>query len=259
MSGLDPTQIVAARTAIAVVAALAGALIGISTRRMNHRLLCGLVSFAAGALLSVTITHIVPESADLAGGVRAGAGLLVGLALFSLLGKYIYFVCPACSATASDEDKGFLRLGVLLIAALSIHSTMDGLAIAAGSQHEALRITGYLILLAVSYHKVPEGLALASVARLAGLGRLKSLGITLLVELTTALGALIGVLAVGHATGMWLGIVLGFVGGSFLYIVGFAVIKEMFEHEQWSIFGWTAAGFSVMLIFGRVFEGMVVH
>ena len=259
MSGLDANQIVAARTGIAVVAALAGALIGVSTRRMNHRLLCGLVSFAAGALLSVTMTHIVPESADLAGGVRAGAGLLVGLALFTILGKYLYFVCPACSATASDEDKGFLRLGILLITALSIHSTMDGLAIAAGSQHEELRITGYLILLAVSYHKVPEGLALASVAMLAGMSRLKSLGITLLVELTTALGALIGVLAVGHASGIWLGIVLGFVGGSFLYIVGFAVIKEMFEHERWSIFGWTAAGFGVMLIFSRLFESMIGH
>ena len=247
------------RAAIAIAAATFGAVIGVWSRNISHRLLCGLVSFAAGALLSVTVTHIAPEAVDLAGIARGGSAIIIGLAVFALLGKYLYFLCPACSGTAPEKDKGFLRLGVLLISALSIHATMDGIAIAAGSHNEAFQITGYLILLAVSYHKVPEGLALASVAMLAGLGRAKSFGITVAVELTTALGALIGILAVGHASGPCLGMVLGFVGGSFLYIVGFATIKEMFEHEQWSIVGWTAAGFGVMLVFSKVFENVVGH
>lgn len=257
---LNADQMVAGRTAIAIAAATIGALLGVSARHVNHRLLCGMVSFAAGSLLAVTVTHIGPEAVELAGAARAGLAVAVGLALFTLLGKYLYFVCPACSATASEEDKGFLRLGVLLIAALSVHSTMDGLAIAAGSHNHSFRATGYLILLAVSYHKVPEGLALASVAMLAGMGRAKSLAITVLVELTTALGAVIGVVAVGHASGVWLGTVLGFVGGSFLYIVGFAVIKEMFEHEKWSIFVWTGAGFAMMVAVGQLIErAMGVH
>jgi len=256
---LSPNEMVAARAAIAITAATAGALIGISAKRINHRLLCGLVSFAAGALLSVTITHIAPEAIELAGRGLGFAAMLAGLVVFALLGRYLYFLCPACSATASEEDKGFLRLGILLIAALSIHATMDGLAISAGSHDRAFRVTGYLILLAVSYHKVPEGLALAAVARLAGMGRAKALGLTVLVEMTTALGAFIGVLAVAHAGAPRLGAVLGFVGGSFLYIVGFATVKEMFEHEKWSILGYTSAGFVVMMVFGRVFEHVVGH
>ena len=115
------------------------------------------MSFAAGALLVVTVTHIAPESFALSGPIIAISSILTGLFLFALMGITQYFICPACSATASDKDKGFLRLGMLLIAALSIHAAMDGLAIAAGSEQARFKVTGYLILLAVSYHKLPGG------------------------------------------------------------------------------------------------------
>ncbi len=257
MSNLSAEQMIAARTAIAIAAAAVGASIGVLAKRVNHRFLCGLVSFAAGALLSVTVLHIAPESIELAGLTRATASIILGLALFFILGKYLYFICPACSATAPEEEKGFLRLGILLIAALSIHSTMDGLAISAGMGTSELEVTAYLILLAVSYHKIPEGLALASVARLAGMSRLKAFGITILVEMTTAIGALLGIFVVSKASEIFIGSVLGFIGGSFLYIVGFATIKEMFEHEKWSIIGYTIAGFIVMTVFSNIFSHIV--
>jgi len=127
---------------------------------------------------------------------------------------------------------------------------MDGLAIAIGSEAGPKASSlGILILFAVSYHKAPEGLALTSVARLAGFSRPKALLIAILIELTTGLGAFIGLLA-GHMSQFWMGVVLAHAGGSFLYVVGFALITEWSEHERRSIVSYLVVGFATIWLLG---------
>jgi ZIP family zinc transporter len=189
------------------------------------------------------------------GWIYAAASLAVGTLVFAIIGKYVYFVCPACAASAVDhEDSGFLKLGVLLIIAMGIHSTVDGIAISAGS--EVMSGIGLLILFAVSYHKIPEGLALVSVARLAGYPRAKALGITVLVELTTALGAFAGLGVLREVSLFWIGVTLGLVAGSFIYTVGFALLKEMYAHEKGSIIVYALLGFASMLAIGSLISSL---
>ena len=245
-------ELIFLRAGIAILAAAAGGVIGVVWRKSSHKTLCGLVSFAAGALLSVTMVHIVPEAAEIVGWAAAVATTVGGAAVFYLIGQYVYYVCPACAASATEEQSGYLRLGVLLMVALAIHSTIDGLAIAAG--WETAPLVAYLVLFAVSYHKIPEGLALVSVARLAGFSRAKALAMTILIELTTGLGAFVGIFALEALPKRWLGITLGIVGGSFLYVVGFALVREMMEHERRSIFAYLILGFVTILLIGFVLE-----
>lgn len=244
------------RAGVATLAALIGGLLGVSFKSVAHTTLCGLVSLAAGALLAVTGLHILPEAAQSVADAGYGAwswpitlaATGVGLLVFYLIGKYVYYMCPACAATASERQEGYLRLGILLIITLTLHSMMDGLAIAAGYEHHN-NMLGALILVAVSYHKVPEGLALVSVCRLAGWSRARALFTTTAVEMTTALGALLGIYMLRGASTLWLGLTLGFIAGSFLYTVGFATLKEMMEHESNSIVVYAVMGvLSIVLI-----------
>ena len=172
-ANLNPTELIALRAVIAMTAAAVGGALGMGRKRVGHRVLCALVSLAAGALLAVTAVHIIPETIEITGIGFALVTLAAGFLIFAAIGKYVYFLCPACAASATEHESGYLRLGYLLIVAMGIHSAVDGLAISAGS--EARSAIGLLILLAVSYHKLPEGLALVSVARLAGYGRGKAL------------------------------------------------------------------------------------
>jgi ZIP family zinc transporter len=243
---------------VAILAATTGGLIGIIGGRVSHKVLCALVSLAAGALLGVTVLHIVPETLEILGAAPSLLSLVAGFLVFTLIGKYVYFLCPACAASASEHETGYLRLGVLLMISMSIHSTVDGLAISAGSAHAAETI-GLLILLAVSYHKVPEGLALVSVARLAGYGRVKALLVTVLIEFTTALGAFIGLFFLTGVTKLVTGLTLGFVAGSFIYTVGFALLREMFVHEKSSIFVYVGLGFLSILALGLIVSQAGMH
>ena len=240
---------------IAILAATVGGLFAVGRKKISHRLLCALVSFAAGSLLAVTAAHIVPETAELVGAPMTAILIAGGIGLFALIGRYVSVLCPACAASASEE--GYLRLGILLMVAMGIHSTVDGLAIGAGSASTSS--VGIMILIAVSYHKIPEGLALVCVARLAGYGRWKALGVTALIEFTTALGALVGLIFVPGESPLILGIVLGVVAGSFLYTVGFALVKEMYAHEKGSIILYIALGFASMLALGSLFACLGLH
>jgi ZIP family zinc transporter len=244
---LTPTGMILLRSGVATAAAMVGGGIGASIKHLAHSTLCGMVSLAAGALLAVTAIHIVPEAATtisstgLPGWPIVAVSTAAGLGVFFLIGKYVYYMCPACAATASERQEGYLRLGVLMIVTLALHSTMDGLAIAAGyAQHDM--VLGALVLVAVSYHKVPEGLALVSVCRLAGWSRWRALLTTLAVELSTALGAFVGVRALHGASSLAVGVTLGFIAGSFLYTVGFATLREMLVHERGSIVAYALMG-----------------
>ncbi|MEN6521205.1 MAG: ZIP family metal transporter [Armatimonadota bacterium] len=247
----EAATLIIIRAAITIFAAAIGGMFGVIWKKPGHRTLCALVSFAAGALLAVTAVEIIPEAAGIegVGWIRAILAVTAGVIIFYLIGKYVYYMCPACAASAIEVKSGYIRLGVLLMVALGIHSTVDGLAIAASSKtnHE---IVALLVLFAVSYHKIPEGLALVSVARLAGYQRWKSFVLTLLIELTTGVGAFIGLIALGALSEFWLGMMLGIIGGSFLYVVGFAILREMIEHEPKSILTYFTLGFVSIVVIG---------
>lgn len=257
IENMTPLGLITLRAGIAITAAVVGGLLGMGRRHVSHRVLCALVSLAAGALLGVTVADIIPETIELSGRVWGAISIIVGTAVFAVVNRYVYFMCPACAASASEHDTGYLRLGILLMVAMGIHSTVDGLAISAGSV--SMSQIGVIILLAVSYHKVPEGMALVSLARLAGFGRAKALGVTVLIELTTAVGALIGILVLQSVTGFSLGVILGLVAGSFLYTVGFAMLKEMYAHEKGSIIIYVLLGFVSILVIGEIISRSGIH
>ena len=181
-------QIILARAFAAMLVAAVGALIAVSMKKLSHFALCALISIAAGALLSVTLFEILPEAYQMTGIIEIVIGFITGYALFFLVSKYIYHICPACAATHTEER--FLAVNYLMIAAISLHSMMDGIGVAVSAQtgNETASIA---ILLAVSIHKLPEGLALASVARGAGYSRRKAFAVAIGIESTTLIGGLV--------------------------------------------------------------------
>jgi hypothetical protein len=90
------------RTVVAFGVALGGGLLSALLAR-THKQLCALISLGAGTLLGVTVFAIGPECWR---GLAAWQFLLAaasGYALFAIISKYIFHVCPACAASHFDE------------------------------------------------------------------------------------------------------------------------------------------------------------
>lgn len=207
------------RTTVATLIAFAGGVLGVLLGRIASRRLNVLVYAATGALLAVTVCDVLPEAKELLTWPAFLIAAASGYVFLWLIGKYVYHVCPSCALTAFDEatTQRLRQTVLLLMIALGIHSTMDGVAVVVGDQVAGRANLG--MLFAVSLHKLPEGMALALLLMGAGYSRRTALGWTVGIETTTELGALMGILALRGASLPVLGLVFAHVGGSFLYLV----------------------------------------
>lgn len=231
-----------------VVAAYGFALAGGSistTLRLTHKPLCALISLAAGTLFAVTLFAILPESLANSGYWQVALAAATGYALFFFISKYVHHVCPACAASHFDADatRHFSEIASVLIVALAIHSTTDGIALGIGQETPASDADKWSLFSALCIHKVPEGLALGSLLIGAGVRRGTALSWVASVEATTLLGGAIGFFFLGKMSAFWLALILAHVGGGFFYLAGHAVLGEMLKHGKMLVLTSFSIGF----------------
>lgn len=207
------------RTTIATIIAFLGDATGaiIGSRAKSHLLV--LVNAALGALLAVATLDILPDAKELLSWSQLILGATSGYLLFWVIGKYVYPICPACSLDTVENTPSLLmgRTLILMMFALSVHSTMDGAAVVLGDQ--IVHGINIPVFAAISFHKFPEGMALVLLLIGSGYSRGAAFWWTALIESTTELGALGAVLWLHNLSNMWLGLVFANVGGGFLYLV----------------------------------------
>jgi zinc transporter ZupT len=242
---------VALAFALAVGGGTLGALLGTS-----HKRLCALISLGAGTLLGVTLFAILPETVHDLQWWELLLALASGYAVFSVISKYIFHVCPACAASHFDEatTHRFSEIASAMMLALAIHCTIDGLGISAGNQvHEgsvaAGRIVNFSIILAVCVHKIPEGLALGALLRGAGLNTRGIIIRVVAVEATTLLGGVIGLLFFPQASQFWIAAALAHAGGGFIFLATHAIIGEILKHHKALVLGCFGAGVGLIGVF----------
>ncbi len=235
------------RTSLATLAALVGGGIGVAAGAATGRL-DALVPAAAGALLAVTAVSLLPEAAHLLPAPELVLALLSGYALFYLIGRYVFPLCPACASSRMDA-RAVGRLegtAVLLAVALTLHSVMDGVAVAAGQHMQ--HASDLPLFLAVSFHKLPEGLALAALLLRAGYAPRAALLWTTGVELTTLAGGVLGAWFLRGMPLFWLGALLAHVAGGFLYLVLHALLDGAPARPRASQVGYGTLGFGAVAL-----------
>jgi len=244
---VDSTASILARAVLAFALAVAGG--AASTRAgVSHRRLCTLISVAAGTLLGVTLFSILPESCHAMRWWELSVATASGYAVFGLLSRYVFHVCPACAASHFDEatTHRFGEIAGALVVALAVHSTMDGVALAAG--HEAGGEMDLSMLAAVCAHKVPEGLALGALLLGAGFQRGRAVAWVAAVESTTLLGCALGLWGLRHVNEWWIAAVLAHAGGGFVFLAAHAVFGELLKHGKAAVLGGFIAGMAAIAV-----------
>ena len=146
---------------LSAVANVAGAFVVAGRARRSLRLLEALIAIAAGFMISVALTQLVPEALE-RGGASAPIIMLAGYLAVHLtqhtLTTHFHFGEETHSVTTA--------VSMTALAGLLMHTFVDGVAIAAG--FAVGRELGLLVFIAVVLHKLPEGLAIASLFLAAG-------------------------------------------------------------------------------------------
>src|ERR1017187_6960278 len=223
---------------LAFALAVGGGALG-ATLGTSHERLCALISLGAGTLLGVTLFAILPESLQAMRWWGVLLAVASGYAVFSVISKYVFHICPACAASHFDEaaTHHFSEIAGAMMLALAVHCTADGVALAAGHEAEAAHALGgraldLSLILAVCVHKVPEGLALGALLLGAGFNRAQTMIRVAAVESTTILGGIVGWLFFRHVSSFWLDAAVAHVGGGFVFLAVHAVLGEILKHHK---------------------------
>jgi zinc and cadmium transporter len=224
---------------------------------VSHERLCRMISLAAGTLCGVTLFSIIPECYEALPLWQLAVSLFSGYAVFYLISRYVFHVCPACAASHFDDatTHRFGEIAAAMVVALGVHSTMDGLALAIGKEAGMSAGLDSSMLLAICVHKVPEGLALCALLLAAGFRKRVALTWVAVVEATTLLGGGIGLWVIPHISGLWLDSLLAHVGGGFIFLALHAVFGELVKHGKKQVLLYFFMGVGLIAVLSLLVHG----
>lgn len=202
--------------------------------------------------MGAAVFTLLPESLHGLSFFEVVLGTLSGYLLFFFITKYYSHVCPACSATHFDErtTKKFSEIVRALLIALSVHSFLDGVALATHSNNSELQ--GASIFFAILAHKLPEGLALAALMISAGYLKQKVLLYVFLVEMVTVVGAVSGNFLLKNIISQTLsGAVMSHIAGGFIFLAVHALLGEMIKNHKKLVITSFSVGLLLILIIDK--------
>jgi len=209
------------------LATLAGAVIVLSRGPLARKTVARLLGFGSGALSGAAFLHLIPGSVERSPLV-AGWAMLIGLLLFIAIEHVV--VIRAHPHPAHHQRDRAETIGLVGFVALSIHSLVDGLAIAVG-----FRVSpelGLAAAVAVIAHEVPEGVTSISLFSAAGYSRALAFILAAIVAFATPAGALVSWFWTGGVSRQTLAFLLGFAASSFIYVATADILPRLHEERD---------------------------
>ncbi len=239
------TALLALAFAASMLGGLAPAVEGFLERLGLDRIL----SFRSGILIAVALGDVLPEAWRAAPpAAAAAAGSALGLGWFLHRG---HAEEHAGHELTHPHVHGNSRAHLpATVAALFAHSLIDGLNLG------AIAAVGGPALLAVGaatgLHKLADGFTLTSLFHRTGHPRGRVLALLVLASLSTPLGALLGRAGVLSVGPLMAALLLGFAGGSFLFVGGAQIVPHLRRARGLQAPLLFAAGFAAMLLLRRL-------
>ena len=208
---------------LSALANVAGALAVAGRARRGMQFMDALIAVAAGFMISVALTQLVPEALAL-GDASAPVVMLAGY----LAVHFTQHTLTTHFHFGEETHKVTTAISVSALAGLLMHTFVDGVAIAAG--FSVGRELGLLVFLAVVLHKLPEGLAIASLFLAAGQPPRTAVAAAGAFGLTTLLGVAATSLVTPLAKHG-----LPLAAGVTLYVAASNLVPEFQSKRGWSL------------------------
>jgi len=237
------------------VVSLVGGLVLLKKKSWSQETMLVMISFAAGVLLSVSFSELLPEAVEMADKAGIGATSLFGFTLAAMAGFFLFersFVWfHHHHQPHQDQPKPVVTMVWL---GDTLHNAIDGLVITAGFFVSVP--VGITTALAVGAHELPQEIADFSLYLAKGVGKAKTLVLNVLSSLATVVTAAAAYF-LWDKIAVWQPEMLAFTAGMFIYIAGSDLIPELHtEYRRKRALAQSAAfggGIVAILAMGKLF------
>jgi ZIP family zinc transporter len=226
-----------------------GAFFILTMRRLSPSTLAAVLGLAAGVMVTVASTELIPAAVHTGGAGTAWLGAAVGGLSMAVLRAVVH---RAWSAGHRGTRTHLEATGWFLAIALALHDVPEGLAIAAGdlvSTH-----LGVVIASAIALHNIPEGMSIAAPLKAAGVNPRRILTASLAIGLVTPLSTITAAWASRLAT-PWIASILAFAGGVMILVVLTDSLPEAWHQGPRPTLAGLLAGGLLMVLLARLHTG----
>lgn len=179
---------------LAGLSTVIGALIIFFDKRKNNKIVTISLSFAAGVMICVSLTDLLPNSYKM---MLDGTNvfpkvmltlifMVIGVIISMLIDKYL----P--SDYESKDNKGLYKIGIISMVAIILHNIPEGIATFITSSNN-LKL-GITLSLAIALHNIPEGISIAVPIYHSTGSKLKAIMYALLSGMSEVLGSILAYL-----------------------------------------------------------------
>ena len=242
-------------------ATIIGSILGFFIKELPHKWNDIVLGYCAGVMLAAaTIGLIVPaiDTWQMGGGLWGY--LFVALAVMggALFLNVLDMVTPHMHHITGLEEaehhrNSSLNRVLLFVMAIAIHKLPEGMA-AGVSMTDMDSAGGWTVTFGIALQNVPEGMVIIAPLLLAGVRPLRTFIISLAIGLLEVVGVWLG-FGLGSLADTMLPLMLGFAGGSMLYVTSDEMIPETHAHgyQKQATYA-LLLGFLTLVLIEKMFE-----
>ena len=182
-------------TSFAGLSTMIGALLIFFKFNNTNRVVCASLAFAAGVMLTISITDLIPSS--IVGLLQiyywfpailiALIFIIVGIVISILINKYI----PDINSNEIN-NKGLFKVGLISMIAIIMHNVPEGIATFMTSTKDIE--LGLSLAIAITLHNIPEGISISVPIYYSTKSKLKAMLYTFISGVSEPVGAVIAYL-----------------------------------------------------------------
>lgn len=159
---MNSTTMAFVLTFIAGFSTMLGTIFIFIKSRNHDKIILSSLAFAAGVMITVSITDLVPESISLLNDNLKGTSTIIISFLSVILGVIISMLIDYYlpdKPTSYIKDKGLYKVGFISMIAIILHNIPEGIATFIATSSDIT--LGISLAIAIAMHNIPEGISIS--------------------------------------------------------------------------------------------------
>ena len=195
----------------------------------NEKILISSLAFAAGVMLCVSLTDLIPESVELISlKYNIVPTILISL-IFIVIGiivsSYINIKLPI------ENKNGLYKVGIFSMLAIILHNIPEGIATFLASTSDMS--LGIALTIAIALHNIPEGISISIPIYYSSNSKKRAILYTLISALSEPFGALLAYLFLSKiVTDTIMGCIFSIIAGIMIFISMFELLPTSFKYKN---------------------------
>lgn len=197
----------------------------------TNKIILSSLSFAAGVMITVSLTDLIPESLNLLKEYFYTFPMYIIMLIFFVIGVLISMGIDKYLPNNENKNGRLYKVGIISMLAIILHNIPEGIATFMATSSDIS--LGISLTLAIAFHNIPEGISISIPIYYSSKSKLKAFNYTLISALSEPFGALLAFIFLRNFINNFiLGILFAMIAGIMVHISIYELIPTSLKYKR---------------------------